>query len=90
MNRALVIASLLVPFTAHAQQPAPPALEAQALGITAWIAQATQEIGNLKAQNATLQAENAQLKAAAAKPAPTPDPPAKIVPVPVTPESPKP
>lgn len=79
MIRTIALAAtLLAPLTAHAQAPAPMPLEAQALGVTSWIAQVTQEIAALKAQNASLLRELAE----AAKAKSQGDQPARIVPVP--------
>jgi hypothetical protein len=88
MIRALVIAALLAPLAAHAQQPPPP--EQQALG--RMVVEAAQREASLMAQVIALTAERDALKAQVAKP--VADPPAKMVPVPnaalPSPETPKP
>jgi hypothetical protein len=73
MIRLALIAALLVPLAAHAQQPITP--EQQALGITAWIATMTQELAGAKAAGGACQAELAAVKAKAATPAPAPEAP---------------
>jgi hypothetical protein len=89
MTRLALIAALLMPLVAHAQQPITP--EQQALGITAWIATMTQELAGAKAAGGACQAELVALKA---KPATPLERPVQIVPVPnaatPAPEAPKP